>query len=188
MTFINFKYYIKLIIRFIFSYKFKFIVLLFTFLYCIILIILSYFLYKKYLETLHIINTNNLSEISRDITNLVSLHPLNINHIIEKPNIDYLYNITGITHYSDFINSDTIDSNSLQIILRDNPNLDSKFSNIVLQSIIKDHTEEVIDVSLKFIKLAGKLSLPLAGCLLFICISFLLDNSNSMSDILLKIS
>jgi hypothetical protein len=78
--------------------------------------------------------------------------------------------------------------NTLHDILRSDHVVEARFVNIVLQDIIKSHTNEVIDVNLKFIKIAGKLSLPLAGCLLFVCISFLLDNGNPMSDILVKIS
>jgi hypothetical protein len=85
--------------------------------------------------------------VSIDIANLVSLHPLNSNLFVVNPNIEELYNINRITHYSDFIYLNRTDLNTLHSILIDNPVVESKFSNIVLQDIIKNHTNEIADVT-----------------------------------------
>jgi hypothetical protein len=86
---------------------------------------------------------------------------------VVNPNIQKLYYINGITHYSDFIYPNTSDLNSLHTILKSNPVVEAKFSNIILQDIIKEHTEEVLDLTFYFIKCALRFSFPLAGSLIF---------------------
>ena len=54
----------------------------------------------------------------------------------------------------------------------------------MLQDIIKEHTEEVLDVTFHFIKMACKISLPLAGSLLFFSITYFIDYGNSASNII----
>jgi len=62
------------------------------------------------------INTNKFSLVSKDISQLLSLHPLYINQIVVNPDISTIYYINGITHYSDFIYPNTSDLNSLHSI------------------------------------------------------------------------
>jgi hypothetical protein len=125
--------------------------------------------------------------VSIDIANLVSLHPLNSNLFVVNPNIEELYNINRITHYSDFISLNRTDLNTLHSILIDNPVVESKFSNIVLQDIIKNHTNEIADVTWQFLRKACKLSLPLAGSLLFIYGSYCIEYADSITDIIHQI-
>lgn len=56
------------------------------------------------------------------------------------------------THYSDFVYPNTSDLNSLHSILKSNQVVEAKFSNIILQDIIKEHTEEVLDLTFLFYK------------------------------------
>lgn len=174
--------FLKIIIKHIFSYKVRIIILLFSLIYCIILLITLYFLYVKYLEILKYLNTGGLYLVTRDITQLVSLHPLNINQFVINPDIKSIYYINGIEHYSNFIYNTESDLKSLHQILNTNPLLEARFSQIVLQDIIKEHTEEVMEVTHPFIRLAAKLSLPLTGSLLFLCISYLNNYGNSIFD------
>lgn len=95
--------FLKIVIKYIFSYKVRLIILLFSLIYCIILITVLYLLYVQYLEVIKNFNTQGLHSISRDISTLVSLHPLNVNQMIYNPNIDLVYNTLDITHYSDFL-------------------------------------------------------------------------------------
>lgn len=70
----------------------------------------------------------------------------------------------------------------LHNILKSDEIAETRFSSVILQDIIKEHTQEVIDVTHPFIRLAAKISLPLTGSLLFLCISYLNDYGNSISD------
>jgi hypothetical protein len=183
----NLRKYLKLILTFISSYKARFITIVFSIVYCIILIIVLYFLYKKYLDIINLINTNRLAYVSKDIAELVAIHPLNSNLFVVNPDINKLYNIWGITHYSDFIYLNRTDLNTLHSILIDNPVVESKFSNIVLQDIIKNHTNEVIDVTWKFLRITCKLSMPLVGSIIFIGFSYCINYGNSITDIIHQI-
>lgn len=118
ILFLKLRQYLKVILSFLCNYKVKYIIILFTIFYCIVLIILFYFYIKKYLEVLQFLNTHKLSTVSKDISQLLSLHPLYTNQIVINPDIPSIYYINGITHYSEFIYPNTSDLNSLHTILK----------------------------------------------------------------------
>jgi hypothetical protein len=73
---------------------------------------------------------------------------------VVNPYISTIYYINGITHYSNFIYPNTSDLNSLHSILKSNPTVEARFSNIILQDIIKEYTEEALDITFKFLRIA----------------------------------
>jgi len=162
-------FYLKTFLKVLyFSTKIKFILILFTCFYAVLLCLVYYFLFKGYQSTIEFINTNKLTELNRDIVTLLYSHPLHESSFrYHSPSLIHnVYKIYGITNYQDFIHSSSQEMVSLHNILDSNPVVGSKFSSLVLQDMIRDHSEVMVDVTYKLLKTVFKLSLPLGGSLL----------------------
>jgi hypothetical protein len=120
------------------------------------------------------INTIRLKERKNDAVSLISNHPLTrINEgNYSSSIINQLYQVHGISNYRDFIYPSLAQSSQdmakLTNILASNSDVDSRFTSLVFQDMIRDHSENVLNLSHKFIKSAFKFTVPLAASVLLL--------------------
>jgi|SRR5882762_7011954 len=93
------------LLSFISMLKFKLIILFFVFTYSIFLIIISYILYKSYLNSLNKLNEFMYSNMSYDISRLNYNYPIYsyIENIPSINHINYIYHKLDISNYNDYI-------------------------------------------------------------------------------------
>jgi len=145
-----------------YPYKIKLILILFACFYSILLCLIYYFLFKSYQSTIEFISTNKVIELNKDISTLLSMAPPA--HSFNDQTFKYynptlinqVYNVHGITHYREFIYPSLAPHPQERITfhkrLEANPIVSSKFTGLVLQDMIIDHTEVVVDVTYKLLK------------------------------------
>lgn len=129
------------------------------------------------------VNTIRIRELNKDAVSLLSSHPLqggcgrHVNAVAySSNNINQIYQIHGISSYRDFIfpslatttSQSAQDITMLKNILASNPDVDTRFTSLVFQDIIREYSDNIFDVTHKFVKSALKFTLPLAGSLLLL--------------------
>jgi hypothetical protein len=120
------------------------------------------------------VNTVRLRELNNDVVSLISNHSLTrINDgNYSSRIINQLYQIHGISNYREFIYPSLATSSQDRItltkILSSKSELDNKFTSLIFQDMIRDHSENALDVTHNFIKSAIKFTIPLAASLLLL--------------------
>lgn len=165
--------------------KLKLVLITFACFYTILLCLIYYFLFKSYQLTIEYINSNKIIELNKNIASLLSMAPPA--HSFNDKTFKYynpslikqVYNVHGITHYQEFIYPSLAQRPQKMVtfheILESNPLVSSKFTGLVLQDMIRDHSEITVDVTYKLLKTVFKLSLPLGVSLLSLLGLYLLQ-------------
>lgn len=176
------------ILTIFYFFRIKSILLFFICIYLIILCFCYYLLFKGYQSAIEYVNSKKVIELNKDIINLVTAHPFNVSTglnlrasspVYYPPSkIGEIYYIHGINHFKDFVYPSTPDMISLHTILESNHSVSSKFSSMIIQDVIREHTNTVTDITSTIFKKIFKLSIPLIGSLAILCTLSLLDSNS----------
>ena len=146
---------------------------------CIIFLIYGLFfvylfskLYSNYLLQLNEYEVKSLTSIINDSSILLKDHiaPYKYNFIYSKQQINGIYNTLGIINYQDFIYLKSKDSQQLNLLCNNFPNLKNKLIDISMEDMFGSHMEVITDINRIFMKSVFKLSSPLIAIALSIII------------------
>ena len=146
---------------------------------CIIFLIYGLFfvylfskLYSNYLLQLNEYEVKSLTSIINDSSILLKDHmlPYKPNFIYSKQQIHAIYNTLGIINYQDFVYLKSKDSQQLNLLCNNFPNLKNKLIDISMEDMFGSHMEVITDINRIFMKSVFKLSSPLIAIALSIMI------------------
>lgn len=146
---------------------------------CIIFLIYGLFfvylfskLYSNYLLQLNEYEVKSLTSIINDSSILLKDHiaPYKYNFIYSKQQINGIYNTLGIINYQDFIYLKSKDSQQLNLLCNNFPNLKNKLIDISMEDMFGSHMEVITDINRIFMKSIFKISFPLIAIALSIII------------------
>lgn len=146
---------------------------------CIIFLIYGLFfvylfskLYSNYLLQLNEYEVKSLTSIINDSSILLKDHiaPYKYNFIYSKQQINGIYNTLGIINYQDFIYLKSKDSQQLNLLCNNFPNLKNKLIDISMEDMFGSHMEVITDINRIFMKSIFKISSPLIAIALSIII------------------
>ena len=128
---------------------------------CIIFLIYGLFfvyifskLYNNYLLQLNDYQVKSLTSIINDSSILLKEHmlPYKPNFIYSKQQINGIYNTLGIINYQDFIYLKSKDSQQLNLLCNNFPNLKNKLIDISMEDMFGSHMEVITDINRIFMK------------------------------------
>ena len=146
---------------------------------CIIFLIYGLFfvylfskLYNNYLLQLNEYEVKSLTSIINDSSILLKDHiaPYKYNFNYSKQQINGIYNTLGIINYQDFIYLKSKDSQQLNLLCNNFPNLKNKLIDISMEDMFGSHMEVITDINRIFMKSIFKISFPLIAIALSIII------------------
>ena len=146
---------------------------------CIIFLIYGLFfvylfskLYSNYLLQLNEYEVKSLTSIINDSSISLKDHiaPYKYNFIYFKQQINGIYNTLGIINYQDFIYLKSKDSQQLNLLCNNFPNLKNKLIDISMEDMFGSHMEVITDINRIFMKSIFKISSPLIAIALSIII------------------
>ena len=146
---------------------------------CIIFLIYGLFfvylfskLYSNYLLQLNEYEVKSLTSIINDSSILLKDHiaPYKYNFIYSKQQINNIYNTLGIINNQDFIYLKSKDSQQLNLLCNNFPNLKNKLIDISMEDMFGSHMEVITDINRIFMKSIFKISSPLIAIALSIII------------------
>lgn len=165
INFTTLKYLNLKLSNFIFSAfsiaKIKLLVIIFG--YSIAFSIICYVLYKAFLFNVEVLKEEIYGNMSRYISILNYYRPIHsyVESIPTPHQISVVYHILGIIDYNDYIYNISSNTQTLDIILKHQPELQAKTSSIVLADIVNQNTQLFGDLAEQLLKKLLRYSAPL---------------------------
>lgn len=152
--------------------KIKIFLIIILVFYSLFFIYISIKLYNNYILELNNFEVKNLTAIINDSSILLKDHmlPYRPKFIYSKEQINGIYNTLGIINYQDFIYLKSKDTQQLNLLCNNFPNLKNKLIDITFQDMFGSHMEVITDINRIFMKSVFKLSSPLIAIALSIII------------------